>query len=107
MATNRFRARSRAGWAMPALAALTMAAVTALPWSDGHAGTTPTYSIDFHRISSGGSALRSHCYRLAGSVGQAAPGYSSGSTISIVGGFWLAAPIEDQDQMFFNGFEGC
>jgi hypothetical protein len=79
----------------------------AVPWSGSHAGTTPTYSIKFHRISSAGGSVRGHCTRLAGSAGQAAPGYSAGSTLSVVAGFWAAAPAAGQDQMFFNGFEGC
>lgn len=79
----------------------------AMPWSSLRAGTTPTYSIDFHRISSGSSTMRGNCARLSGTVGQPAPGYSSGSTLSIVAGFWIAAPTTGQDQVFFNGFEGC
>ncbi len=107
MDVSRFGVRWRTRLAGSALATLAFAAVAAVPWSDSRAGTAPTYSIDFHRIGSGGSALHGNCFHLAGTVAQAAPGYSSGSTISILAGFWLAAPIAGQDQIFFNGFEGC
>ena len=68
---------------------------------------TPTYSIDFHVITGGASAMRSTlCYGLLGTVGQTAPGYSSASTYSIVGGFWTSE-VSASDEIFYNGFEGC
>ena len=68
---------------------------------------TPTYRIDYHVISAGASAMRStHCYGLLGTVGQTAPGYSSASTYSIVGGFWTG-DVSASDDIFYNGFEGC
>lgn len=100
-------AQPRARLAVPALAATTLALAFAVPWSGLNAGTTPTYRIDFHRISAGGGTARGHCTRLSGTLGQAAPGYSSGSTNSVIAGFWLAAPTDGQDQLFFNGFERC
>ncbi|HEY6940118.1 hypothetical protein [Dokdonella sp.] len=103
MSTTRPRRRARllaCGLAVVALAAFSMS-----PVADSRAGT-PTYSIDFHRIGSGGARLRGACYRLAGSVGEAAPGYSSGATIEVISGFWSAAG-NPPDQMFFSGFEGC
>lgn len=90
--------------------ALALAALTALiaaPSRESRAGTTPTYSIDFHRISAGGGSLRNACYRLVGSVGQPAPGYSSGPTYTVVAGFMPVAIVERPDQLFFSGFEGC
>jgi hypothetical protein len=107
MDSKHFRARWRAGFVVPALTAVLLAAVAATPWSDTRAGTPPIYSIGFYRISSGGGALRNACFRVGGTLGQTAPGYSSGSDVSIVAGFWLAAPISGQDQLFFNGFQGC
>ena len=85
-------------------AALALAALVAgVPTRAG----TPTYSIDFHAITAGGRAMRSpHCYGLSGSVGQTAPGYSSASTYSIVGGFWTSE-VSASDEIFYNGFEGC
>lgn len=74
--------------------------------SDLRAGT-PTYSIDFHTISAGGNALHGNCYRLSGTVGQVAPGYSSGSTYSLIAGYWQPGPPAAVDEIFFNGFEGC
>ena len=67
---------------------------------------TPTYTIDFHVITAGASAMRSRCYGLVGTVGQTAPGYSSASTYSIVGGFWTGE-VSASDEIFYNGFEGC
>lgn len=107
---TRDQSRSRAGaFALVALAT----ALIASPSSDGRAGTsaststsTSTYSIDIHRIGTGGSA-RNACYRLSGSVGQPAPGYSGGATLSVNAGFWPAVAVERPDQMFFNSFEEC
>ncbi len=108
MLVKRLGARLRARMAMPVVSAMALALTFAVPWSDLSAGTTPTYSIDFHYIGAAGGTVRGNCVRLSGTLGQTAPGYSSGSTNSVVAGFWLAAPREGQDQMFFNGFEkGC
>jgi hypothetical protein len=86
-----------------AASALAVAALVAMPTRAG----TPTYRIDFHVITAGGSAMRSTtCYGLSGSVGQTAPGYSSASTYSIVGGFWTSE-TSASDDLFYNGFEGC
>ena len=88
------------------LGAMAFVYIAALP-SDGRAGTPPTYSIDFHTISAGGNALHGSCYRLSGALGQAAPGYSSGSTYSLIAGYWQPGPPSAVDEIFFNGFEGC
>ena len=98
--------RLRVGSTVPVLLALaSMAAITAMS-SDTRAGTPPIYSINFHTISAGGGALRGNCFRLSGTVGQTAPGYSSGSIYSLIAGFW-APPIQASDEIFFNGFQGC
>lgn len=68
---------------------------------------TSTYSIDFHVISAGGNTLRGNCYRLSGTIGQPAPGFSSASIYSLIGGYWQAAPSSATDEIFFNGFERC
>jgi hypothetical protein len=102
-----FQTRVRLGLALPVLAAVTVTTAIAMRWSDTSAGTVPPYSINFHTISSGGSSLRNSCFHLTGTVGQAAPGYSSGSTDFIIAGFWPAAPTIGLDDIFFNGFEGC
>ncbi len=88
------------------LAAIVASAVAFAPWTDSRADLASP-SIDFHRISAGGARLRNSCYRLKGTVGQAAPGYSSSALYSLVAGFWSAAPITGRDEIFFNGFEGC
>jgi hypothetical protein len=101
-----FRAHSRVRIAMPVLAAIVLAGVCALPWSDSRAQATLP-SVHFHVISAGGHALRNSCFLLSGTAGQAAPGYSSGLTESIVAGFWAGAPTTGLDEIFFNGFEDC
>jgi len=78
-----------------------------MPWSDMRAETAATYNIDFYTISAGGVSLRDSCFHLTGTAGQAAPGYSSGSTDYIIAGFWAAAPTTGLDDIFFNGFEMC
>lgn len=99
----RGRSRSRSS----AFALFVFAAVlTVAPSSAGLAGSS-TYSIDIHRISAGGGSLRNACYRLSGSVGQPAPGYSSATTYSVNAGFWPAVAVERPDQLFFSGLEGC
>lgn len=80
--------------------------------SDSRAQSAPTYAIDWHLISSGGTTLvggtsRSSCFIVNGSVGQVAPGYSSGGLYSLYAGFWTAAPTMRTDEIFFDGFEGC
>lgn len=101
--TSRRRARLR----VPALVLAALAALIATPSPDSRAGTIPTYRIDFHRLSAGSGSLRNACYRLVGSVGQPAPGYSSGPTYAVVAGFMPAAIVDRPDQLFFSGFEGC
>ncbi|HZP67209.1 MAG TPA: hypothetical protein VFB32_12980 [Rudaea sp.] len=80
-------------------------AAAVLAASPTHAGTSP-YSIDFHVISAGGSTLQNGCYRLSGTVGQPAPGYSSGGIYALIAGYWQT-PTVGSDEVFFNGFEEC
>jgi hypothetical protein len=89
------------------LLALLLIPVSAAWRSDAHAGTTPTYSIDFHVISAGGTSLKSSCFRLSGTVGQPVPGYSSGNIYSLIAGYWQPAAATGSDEIFYNGFEGC
>ena len=106
MSKQSLRARSRARLATPVLAAIALAGVCALPGSDSRAqATTPT--IGFHTVSAGGHSFQNSCYRLSGTTGQAAPGYSSGLTESLLAGFWSAPPTTGLDEIFFNGFEDC
>jgi hypothetical protein len=101
--STRDRSRSRIGAC--ALVAVATALI-ASPSSSGRAGTS-TYSIDVHRIGAGGGSMRNACYRLSGSAGQPAPGYSNGATYSVNAGFWPAVAVERPDQLFFSGMEGC
>ena len=106
MKQQRLRARSRVRIGMPVLAAIALVGVCALPGSDSRAQAT-TPAVGFHIVSAGGHALKNSCFRLSGTVGQAAPGYSSGATESLLAGFWSAAPPIALDDIFFNGFEDC
>jgi len=106
---QRLRACLRAGAALSMLPAFAMTLAIAIRSPDSRANP-PTYSIDFHSIGTGGSSLRNNCFGLSGTVGQAAPGYSStsdGTAYSIYSVFWSAAPATGLDEIFFTGFEGC
>jgi len=98
------RSRGRA-FARLLVAAASFAFIT-LPGSATQAGT-PNYRIDFHTISAGGSRLANHCYRLSGTVGQAAPGYSSGGAYAVFAGFWQTPSQATSDEIFFSEFEEC
>lgn len=77
-------------------------------------GATPsaqsgTYSIDFYAITSGGDALHGECFVITGSLGQFAPGYSSGGIYALYAGYQFPLPPNASvgDEIFFNGFEEC
>lgn len=95
----------------PAVAIAIVLASMAMRWSDSPAGVSASYNVDFHTVSTGGSVLRNSCFSLAGTAGQAAPGYSSTTsgapTYSVNAGFWPATPAAIRDEVFFTGFEGC
>jgi hypothetical protein len=74
---------------------------------DARAGASSIYSIDFHVIGAGGHSLQGSCFRLSGTVGQAVPGYSSGSIYALLAGYWVNANAADSDEIFYNGFEDC
>lgn len=97
--------RSRPRMGAYALVALATALIVS-PSSVGSAGPS-TYSIDIHRISTGGGSMRNACYRMSGSIGQPAPGYSSSATFSVNAGFWPAVAADQSDQLFFSSFQGC
>jgi len=103
----RLRARS----ALYLLASLAITSGIAMRSPDSRAEPVPTYSIDFHAIGAGVDALRNSCFGLSGTLGQAAPGYSSytssAPTYSVYAGFWSAAPATRLDEIFFTGFEEC
>lgn len=101
-----FRVRLRTGLLLPAFAATALACVVALA-PDTRAGTPPAYSIDFYAVSSGAKPSRNSCYVLSGTVGQPAPGYSSGGNYAVIAGFGAALPTIGLDEIFFDGFEAC
>jgi hypothetical protein len=63
------------------------------------------YSLDWHVIAGGGTqhAVKGP-WRLAATIGQAAPGVSSGGTFTLSAGYWVAAPL-DSDLIFQHDFE--
>jgi hypothetical protein len=92
--------------ALQAVAAIALAGVCAVPWSDSRAQATSP-AVNFHVIGAGGKSLHNSCFRLSGTLAQTAPGYSSGPSNSLIAGFWSAAPTTGLDEIFFNGFEDC
>jgi hypothetical protein len=101
------RDRIRIAFSAFFLAAAGFPAAFAFLSTNAYAGGSPTYSIDFYVISAGGSLLKNSCFRLSGTVGQAAPGYSSGAIYSLIAGYWQPASNVASDEIFYNGFEGC
>jgi hypothetical protein len=97
----------RRKFALAATMGLTLVSATALRSPDVQAAPTPTYSIDFYVISNGGGSLKNSCFRLSGTIGQPAPGYSSGAIFSLIAGYWQPAVAITSDEIFYNGFEGC
>ena len=79
----------------------------ALACAESIGQSQPPYSIDFHSISAGAQSLQNSCFRLSGTVGEIAPGYSSSGTYSLYSGFRAAAPAKAVDEVFFSGFEEC
>lgn len=66
--------------------------------------------MNWSSITAGGIAhLRSSCYQLSGSISFVSkPGILYGdAAYTLFTGFWVAAPIFGQDEIFFNGFEEC
>jgi hypothetical protein len=100
------RLRARRAALRLALAVICGAVIT-VPWSDSGAQTSPAYSIDLHVISAAGKRVRTSCFILNGTAAQAAPGYSSGGGYSVLAGFWPAAALAAQDEIFFDSFERC
>jgi hypothetical protein len=106
---KRNRMWRRVGLFLAASCTTALSLALAAHWSNAQA-TPPGYSINSYTMSAGGSSMRGSCFLLSGTLGQAAPGYSSGGTFYVTAGFWQAvlqtAPTSS-DEIFFNGFEGC
>lgn len=84
------------------------AALALLAASAPSAGQTLGYSIDVHSFGSAGAALGSACYRLTGTIADAASGGSANGSYTAYAGFWGATlPAHAADEIFFTGFEGC
>jgi hypothetical protein len=84
-----------------------LALALALAMTPIGAQSPPPYSIDFHSLSAGARVLSNACVRLAGSVAETAPGYSSNATYALLAGFRAATAGQGVDEIFFAGFEEC
>ncbi len=92
------------------IAAVGIASASVVPSSGSGAQAAGGFAIGWHAtVSSGVLRARNSCYRLSGSTAQAivTPGIIMASTYTLYSGFWAAAPIAGQDEIFFNGFEDC
>jgi hypothetical protein len=101
--------RMARSWRVASVFAI-VAGSAVLPASGISAQAGGPYDIKWHTMASGGVVrARNSCYRLSGTTAQATvtPGITMGSSYTLFTGFWPAAPIAGQDQMFFDGFEGC
>ena len=74
---------------------------------EASAQSPPPFSIDWHVISAGGTTLRTSCFRLTGSAGQAVPGYSSGGIYAVLSGYFALPSTTQADSIFLDGFEEC
>ncbi|MDE1885840.1 MAG: hypothetical protein KGH92_08030 [Xanthomonadaceae bacterium] len=93
-----------------AAAVVALAAGTIMLPSSGISSPTGGYVLNWHTIVSGGVVHSANpCYRLSGSIAQVAitPGVTTATGYTLFSGFWTAAPIAGQDEIFFNGFEDC
>jgi hypothetical protein len=87
----------------PAGAALADAYVVAPP-----ANPEDTYTIDAHLVSAGATdRARNACFRLTATIGEPAPGYSSGTHYAVKGGFAASRAATPHDDIFFDGMEDC
>jgi len=99
----RSRARPRVTW--PVLIACVSLGLGGLPGVDSGAQAAP--SMGFHFIGIAGHNLKNVCFRMSGTAGQAAPGYSSSSRYAVNAGYMVGAPTAGLDEIFFNSFEDC
>jgi hypothetical protein len=111
MNTKYLRVRLRSGFFLrAALAIAVVGGVSALPASSLGAPAAGGLGIGWHTVVAGG-VLRSRnpCYRLSASIGKptVSPEITMSANYTLFSGFWTAAPIADQDQIFFDSFEGC
>jgi hypothetical protein len=107
VAKMRLRRKLRARLHVRALLLITAGMCVGALSSDTRADAAPNYSVDFYSINSGGTTVANNCYRLSGTVGQAAPGYSAGNIYALIAGYWQEASVTVSDAIFFNGFEEC
>ena len=66
------------------------------------------FALDAQLVDAGSAmTIGNSCSRLAASIGQPAPGSSSGGGFVLDAGFWAIASTGGDDTLFFDGFEGC
>ncbi|TDR46591.1 hypothetical protein DFR29_103125 [Tahibacter aquaticus] len=64
------------------------------------------FSMDWYSINGGGGVSSAPGISLAGTIGQASPGYSNSTGYSLTAGFWVAAPLVS-DVIFRDGLQGA
>lgn len=66
------------------------------------------YAIDAHIVSAGAAdRAKGNCFRLTATIGEVAPGYSSGMHYALRGGFAATRAATPHDDIFFDGMEEC
>jgi hypothetical protein len=66
------------------------------------------YRIDVFAISSGSAVNAANpCSRLSATIGEPAPGFSSGGGFDLSAGFQSIIAADVRDTLFFGGFEEC
>lgn len=70
--------------------------------------TADTFVLQYATVASGtANPMSNGCSRLSASIGDVAPGYSSGASYSLFAGFNATIPATGGDALFFDGFEEC
>jgi hypothetical protein len=70
--------------------------------------TQDGYTIDAHIVSAGAAQRTTNgCFRLTATIGEPAPGYSSGTHYALKGGFAATRAAAPHDDIFFDGMEDC
>jgi len=66
------------------------------------------FAIDAQAIGAGSArATGNSCSRLTATIGEPAPGFSSGGGFELSAGFQAIVAAAPPDAIYFDGFEGC
>jgi hypothetical protein len=87
---------------LPTAAAIALSAGSGSALSAGNG-----LSLQGHVVASGGvSRAHGGCFDVSGTIGEATAGSATGSTFTVISGFW-AAPVAHPDALFRTSFEAC